>query len=136
VVPQPSTFLDMQNHQFQKRLILMVNYIEQILKHTFSQKRSKKLLKNHIAFHKNHQHTRITCPKCQADRVCRNGRSKSFSSTASLTKHILAKHLNDKIYHLHILRFFLVLEQIAITLENNISISTISKVREWKIEVK
>lgn len=113
-----------------------MSFIEQILKTTYSQKARKKLPKNHIPFHKNHYETRILCKKCMDDRNCRNGRSKSYFNTASLTKHILAKH--DKVRNLPptYIDIFIVLEKIAIALESGIRISTIPQVKLWKMEVQ
>jgi len=107
----------------------MTNHIEQIIKVT--QKR-----KNHVPFHKNHSKTRVKCKKCLDDQQKRGRPSSSFDNTASLTKHILSVHQNEKNIRPTFFDVFLVLEKIATALENKIPINTIPEVVEWKIEVK
>jgi len=114
----------------------MINHINQVINYTQSVKKSKNTPKNHVPFHKNHCKTGIRCKKCLDDITRRGTRAKKFQSTASLTKHILKVHSDEKDQQYARFDIFLVLEQIAVALENNVPISTISKVREWKIEVK
>ena len=107
----------------------VTNHIEQIIKVTPKRK-------NHILFHKNHCKTKVKCKKCLDDQQKRGIPSASFDNTASLTKHTLSVHQNEKNISPTFFDVFLVLEKIATALEKKIPINTIPEVVEWKIEVK
>jgi len=105
----------------------MIHHIEQILKDT-----QKNNSKHHVPFHKNHEDTIVKCIKCENEK----GRLPSFRNTASLTKHILKFHQEEKNIPPTFSEVFLVLEKIAVALEKNIPINTIQEVRNWNLEVK
>lgn len=114
-----------------QQIVKLTDFIQQIAGLTYSEN------KNHVAFHRNKYRTRITCPKCQNDSTRCGIKSKSFFSTASLTRHVLKSHTNTKISQNppSITELFFCLEKIAVALENGVPINTIAEVREWKIEV-
>lgn len=89
----------------------------------------------HIPFHLNDKDTLIRCYFCLNDRT-KPGRCSSFRSTKSLTKHVLKVHKRQKDGQVRYVDFFLVLEQVATALENDIPISIIPKVVEWNLEVR
>lgn len=94
----------------------------------------------HITFDKNTLQTRITCIKCKI--TTHDGKSKSFKSTQSATKHLLKIHSSKDEKNNNSKEFptffdiFTVYEKISICLENEIPISTIPEVVDWGIEVK
>jgi len=90
----------------------------------------------HIQYFHNKQRCHLRCPRCTQDKNRRGRTSKSFTSTMSLTKHIRQNHGNEKEITPTFEEIFIVLEEIAIALENKIELNSIKRVIEWGMLVK